>query len=308
MAELFLLLAGDAAISSVVPMRYHKHILQTCSAIRNGETFRTKLEEMKHYGVELSNALLASTSHGFGVQCIEFLEYLVDAVVNTHSSDRELQPVSIIHESYNPESGVAYYFTPHGNQIRKQPKYTIDQATKNYDDQPHVDDICQKKFPRVSYGGFGYIFLWFCPIHGHCYGFHIISGSEGRKDPFSYLFKYLPKPPTDIFYDFACQFSEYCLNREPQYFRCTRFWHDLFHGITHKCGECFKSSRIKGMSGINSEICEQFNSHLQCIKYTGSHLSQGHFMFFVQFLIYLWNVEKTNKFQNMVGVAIAGAM
>ena len=40
---------------------------------------------------------------------------------------------------------------------------------------------------------------------------------------------------------------------------------------------------IEGMDGINTEICEQFNGFLQCIKYTGSHLSQEHFMFFVQF-------------------------
>ena len=96
-------------------------------------------------------------------------------------------------------------------------------------------------------------------------------------------------------------------NREPQYFLHTRFWHDLFHGITHKCGKCFKSSRVCGMVGINSEICEQFNSYLQCIKYTGSHLSQSHFMFFVQFFIYLWNQEKTAKFENIIGIALAGA-
>ena len=62
------------------------------------------------------------------------------------------------------------------------------------------------------------------------------------------------------------------------------------------------------MSGINSEICEQFNSYLHCVKYTGSYLSQPHFMSFVQFFVYLWNSEKTVKFQNMIGIAIAGAM
>ena len=59
-------------------------------------------------------------------------------------------------------------------------------------------------------------------------------------DPFSSLFKYMPEAPKDVFYDFACQLSEYCLNREPQYFLCTRFWHDLFHGITHKVWQMFQ--------------------------------------------------------------------
>ena len=38
---------------------------------------------------------------------------------------------------------------------------------KKCDDVANKDDICEKKFPEVSYGGFGYIFLWFCPIYGH---------------------------------------------------------------------------------------------------------------------------------------------
>ena len=33
----------------------------------------------------------------------------------------------------------------------------------NYDDQPEVDEQCTKLFPSVSFGGFGYMFLWFCP-------------------------------------------------------------------------------------------------------------------------------------------------
>ena len=306
MGHLLHLLSGDAAMSSVVPFKFHKKILQTCGAIRNDVHVPENLHEMKKDGVEISHALQLCKLHGFGNECISFVEYLVDQTVETHNKDKSVQEPQEIPNSYNPEKGVAYYFTPHGNQIRKQPVYCVDQAKKNDDDVPCVDEICRKKFPSVSYGGFGYMFLWFCPIHGHCYGFHLISGGEGRKDPFSSLFKYLPKAPTDIFYDFACQLHEYCLNREPQYFLNTRFWHDLFHGITHKCGKCFKSSRICGMVGINSEICEQFNSYLQCGKYTGSHLSQSHFMCFVQFFIYQWNCEKTAKFQAIVGIALAG--
>ena len=306
MANLLLLLTGDAAISTVVPFTYHYHILQTCSAIRNEIGIEKKLQDMKEYGVELSNLLECSIRHGFTNKSIAFVEYLIDQAIIVHIRDINTEVPSENVKPYNPESGTAYYFTPTGHQIRKQPMYRIDQEKRNYDNLPTVDDVCAKKFPNVSYGGFGYMFLWFCPVHGHCYGFHLISGGEGRKDPFSSLFKYMPNAPTDVFYDFACQLSEYCLNREPQYFLCTRFWHDLFHGITHKCGKCFKSSRVCGMVGVNSEICEQFNSYLQNIKYTASHLTQSHFMFFVQFFIYLWNKEKTAKFQNIIGIALAG--
>ena len=42
------------------------------------------------------------------------------------------------------------------------------------------------------------------------------------------------------------------------------------------------------------------------ISFTGSHLSLSHFMFFVQFFIYLWNCEKTTRYENIINVAIAG--
>ena len=239
--------------------------------------------------------------------------------VNLHSADVTDDSKNLkILKSYNPEEvlqsrgsltiqeGIAYYFTEHGGQIRNQPSYNIKSTRKNYDDNPIADDICHKIFPSVSYGGYSYMFLWFCPMHGHSYGFHIISGSEGRKDAYSSLYKYKPHAPSDIFYDFACQLCEYCLNRAPDYFKSTRFWHDLFHGICHKCGKPFKSTRITGMTGVNSEICEQFNSYLQCIKYTATHLSQKHFMFFTQFFMYLWNREKTEIFNNIIDIAIAG--
>ena len=38
---------------------------------------------------------------------------------------------------------------------------------KNYDDNPLIDGQCHKIYPSVSYDEYGYIFIWFCPIHGH---------------------------------------------------------------------------------------------------------------------------------------------
>ena len=112
--------------------------------------------------------------------------------------------------------------------------------------------------------------------------------------------------PEHIYYDFACQLSEYCLNRGPELFKSTRFWHDLFHFIGHLCEINFKSGRILGQEGVNTEICEQVNSFLQCIKYTGSHLSQDHFTFFLQFFLYLMNKDKKRNFQKLAGIAIVG--
>ena len=60
--------------------------------------------------------------------------------------------------------------------------------------------------------------------------------------------------------------------------------------IGHKCGMNFKPGRIDGLEGVNTEICEQVNSYLQCIKFTGFHLSQEHFMFF--YTVFLVFVEQ----------------
>ena len=66
-----------------------------------------------------------------------------------------------------------------------------------------------------------YLFLWFYPMHGNCLGFHMIPGSEGRKDPAVALNTHLATPPKVVFYDFACSLSEYVKNRESGYFRNT---------------------------------------------------------------------------------------
>ena len=89
---------------------------------------------------------------------------------------------------------------------------------KNYDDNPLIGGQCNKIYPSVSYGGYGHMFMWFCPIHGHTYGFHLIDGAEGRKDPFSSLFKYNEGMPD-------------CLNRAPSLISNTHFWHALFHSV-----------------------------------------------------------------------------
>ena len=162
----------------------------------------------------------------------------------------------------------------------------------------------QQAIPKVSKAGFGYMFLWFCPIHGHCYGFHLISLGEGGKDPFASLYKYCNEMPDHIYYDFACQLFEYFLNRELELFKNTTFWHDLFHFVGHVCGIKFKSGRVLGLERVNTEIFEQVNS-LQCIKYTGSHLLQEHFTFFVQLFLYIMNKEKTLAFHQQAAIAVA---
>ena len=132
MAKLLSLLVGDAAMSAVLPFRFHKHILKTCGAIKNNLNVTKFLEEMKEYGIELSEILHISTLHNFGKECVNFVEYLIDEIITVYLNDKDTPPVTIMDQSYNPERGACYYFTPHGNQIRNKPKYIIDKVNKNY--------------------------------------------------------------------------------------------------------------------------------------------------------------------------------
>ena len=138
------------------------------------------------------------------------------------------------------------------------------------------------------------MFLWFCPQHGNRYGFHIIDGSEGRKDPANSLISYLKVAPQVIFYDFACSLEEYCFNWESGYFGNAKFYHDIFHGFSHSCSPAYKNKFISGVRGVNTSICEQFSSYLQCIKASAKHMSQVNFMFFVQYMTHIWNKSKIN--------------
>ena len=97
-------------------------------------------------------------------------------------------------------------------------------------------------------------------------GFHSFD-AEGRKDPFRMMYEYLPEAPDICFYDFACSLSvltlvlanllhyqEYCKNRQGDFFKDTKFLHDIlhrqdliyksvnFHSYNHVCGPTLKTT------------------------------------------------------------------
>ena len=139
-----------------------------------------------------------------------------------------------------------------------------------------------------------YLFLWFCPRHDHCYEFHIIPCSEGRKDPVAAVYTHMETPPKCIFYDHACSLSEYIKNRESGFFKNTRVFHDVFHGFTHKCSTFLSCADLNCFSQVNSSICEQFNSYIQRIKSSAKLLSQVHLVFYLQFL-YISGINLNSK-------------
>ena len=176
------MLTGDAAISSVIPLSGHQAVTMACISLRFHNTVSdAHMKDVKKYTKEVPKLLCLAQLN----DCVElmtgFILDLIDMTVSVHQNDYTFSPPSPIPGSYNPPSGTAYYFSPTGEQVRKMPDLQVNSTSaKNYDGNPLIDGQCNKVYPSVPYGGYGSMFIWFCPIHGHTYGFHLINGGEGR--------------------------------------------------------------------------------------------------------------------------------
>lgn len=130
--------------------------------------------------------------------------------------------------------------------------------------------------------------LFIC-AHGHCYGGHMVHRAEGRRDIAAALWGFLEHAPDVLVYDFACGAEEYLNNRYDTYVanvstvfanialhpvltfgplasdnEQTSFFHDVFHGTTHRsCSAVYNSRRFPQYNWLNTSLCEQFNAFLK---------------------------------------------
>lgn len=106
------------------------------------------------------------------------LSYLLDEVIKIYKDDPLPADATPIPSSYNPPKlGRAYYFQKDGLKVREVRKFSVD---KGGEDSGKV--TCSKHCAKVAMPELKFLFLWFCPLHEHCYGFHIVNGSISRKD------------------------------------------------------------------------------------------------------------------------------
>ena len=290
-ASFLALLLGSRPITSIFCYRKVADIQRIVLSLVNDFSH---IEEISFLQMTpLLTILLKEANEANHLQCvIDFVLYLCECIQELHLQDMSLPHANPIPESYNPASGIAYYFTPHGNQLRNIPKFSLNRSATKPDDED-----CRKKAVPSTKQDWSHLFLWFCPIHGHCYGYHIIKGAEGPKDAFASSAKYMEKPPEEIYYDNACHLNDYCFNRAPAYFRDSQFWFDIFHSTNHKCGDNHRCQDITGIFNGDTSICEQFNSHLRNFKYIATHLTQPKFCFLLQLIIHYWNEKKTASWQ-----------
>ena len=126
----------------------------------------------------------------------------------------------------------------------------LDNVTNRMKNHDTYESTTSEKYPSITLKGSIDIFLWFCLHHGHCYGFHIIDGSEGRKDSATSLISYLKVVPKVIFYNFPYSLEEYRFNRESGN---TQFYHDIFHDFSHSCSPAY-NSKLLSVLGVNTSF------------------------------------------------------
>lgn len=173
-------------------------------------------------------------------------------------------------------------------QVRGRPKYEMDGLNK----EKFTD--CRHGFEHIK-SRTGGIFLWFCK-HGVCYSSYVLPGAEGRDEAFSFLLKYLKKPPKYVIYDFACALHSYCLNREPEFFKNTIFLVDYFHWLGHvACAQSYNINEYPQLRYLNEEIAEQCNSAYARVRNCVTMMSQNNFVLMLRLYLDIWNEKKLQK-------------
>jgi hypothetical protein len=180
-AKIFLVLSYEAPLISLLPLELAQKMEETVT--------EECLPSISSVTPELAMFLSVFLKSRRRDIAITFLTGMACHINCIHVDDIPPEEPSAIPNSYNPpKNGRAYYFRPDGFQVRQTRLFDIDHLPSSHDSGGRS---CQKFYPKVSTKGTAFLFLWFCPLHGHCYGGHIISGGEGRKDPSASIYQFI---------------------------------------------------------------------------------------------------------------------
>ncbi|XP_070537887.1 uncharacterized protein [Ptychodera flava] len=152
-------------------------------------------------------------------------------------------------------------------------------------------DTCNKFYkghPSLSPG----IFTMYCK-HKVCLGFQVMKHHESPALPFKIIRQRFQTAPKIIIYDNACKLHQYCLNREPDFFKHTMFLVDRLHWCNHTgCSSGYNMDTYKSNKEImklNSQICEQTNASISRIKAQLSYMLPDNFIFHAALFLCLAN-------------------
>ncbi|XP_046861912.1 uncharacterized protein LOC124455266 [Xenia sp. Carnegie-2017] len=120
----------------------------------------------------------------------------------------------------------------------------------------HLDDCAKGVRSKKKHGSLiPGIFLILCP-HGICYGFQVMPDHESPNVPFTILRTRFSEAPELVIYDNACKLHEYCLNRDPAFFKKSKFIVDKFHWRNHSgCSEGYDINRYPILKNAQQPSC-----------------------------------------------------
>ena len=133
----------------------------------------------------------------------------------------------------------------------------------------------------------GCIFFW-CAKCSRCVYFGVMKNAESPRTVFEAIYTHWETPPELVVYDNACNFNNFCLNREPEFFKNTRVLVDATHYAGHKkCNPGYNSKRYRDIK--NSSLAEQKNRFLRLLETQALCMGQINFMRFVRHFVYRLN-------------------
>lgn len=129
---------------------------------------------------------------------------------NEESADQWKDPVHefIYYGSYCPKYPIR----------RKLNHYKVDKEKKSEENSGQ----CWKHYFSAKKNG-RMLMIFSCLDCGCILGFSVLPSSESPKNLFEFIFTRFDVPPSLVMYDNACNASVYCLLREPEFFKNTRY-------------------------------------------------------------------------------------
>ncbi|XP_077992815.1 uncharacterized protein LOC144446848 [Glandiceps talaboti] len=114
--------------------------------------------------------------------------------------------------------------------------------------------------------------------------------------PFKIIKQRFKTAPRIIVYDNSCKLHQYCLNREPVFFKNTMFLVDRLHWCNHTgCSSGYNMKTYKTnieISNLNSQICEQTNATISRIKSQLAYMLLDNFVFHAALFLAVTNNKK----------------
>lgn len=214
-----------------------------------------KLELLQRYVPILTSFIFSCSEEEGGIVCPLVREVIADI------AECMTRPFLVSRPS--PE----HYLPPKDNQLSFFPNLPLLVGHVNY----AADRVGKTNEPdecRKFRGGHPCSYSWHFYYHGVCY---VMSSPESPHHPFHIFRMTFEVPPRLIIYDNACKLHQYCLNREPLFFKHTQFAVDRFHWRGHvgcSVGYNLYNYDVPDIKAINSQvITSKVNWHI-CLQRT----------------------------------------